>query len=154
MKYEIEVYKGQTIEYDEDYDKFICDISIEDKFSNKKRGSLKDLKKEIDKFIKLNLEFKPFKVIEESIHSDNSVREICGIRSDGKLILKGAYTLYVSPETIEKNYRTYDTDIDNKFKEIANEAYELAKEHKKRRAELISQLKPLDLSKYKNITNE
>lgn len=41
MKYEIEQYKGQTIEYDDDLDKFVCDITLEDKFKKSKRGSPK-----------------------------------------------------------------------------------------------------------------
>lgn len=46
MKFEIEVYKGQTIEYDDEYDKFICDISTEDKYKTTKRSSLNDVRKE------------------------------------------------------------------------------------------------------------
>ena len=54
-KIEIEVYKGQAIFYDEHSDKFVCDISVEDKSKSTKRQSLKDVRKEIEQFIKLNL---------------------------------------------------------------------------------------------------
>lgn len=85
MKFEIEQYKNQTIEYDDELDKFVCDITIEDRTKSPKRASLKDLRKEIDAFVKMNLDFKPFKLFKKSSYgTDIVVMNVDGIRTDGK----------------------------------------------------------------------
>lgn len=73
MKYEIETYKDQTIYYDEQYDYFICDISIEDGWKQTKRNKLADVRKEIDSFIKANLNFKPFKALSYSAYGGRRI---------------------------------------------------------------------------------
>ena len=62
-KHLIENYRGHDIYYDEDSEKFVCDISIEDNAKSTARISLKACRLEVDSFIKENLNFKPFKVM-------------------------------------------------------------------------------------------
>ena len=60
----IEDYKGFEIFYDEDSDKFITTMELNNVVKEPKRASLKALRQEINTFVKLNLEFKPFKILE------------------------------------------------------------------------------------------
>lgn len=156
-KIEIEVYKGQTIFYNEDSDKFECDISVEDKFKSTKRQSLKDARKEIDTFIKLNLEFKPFKCFKKSSYgSDVELVEITGIRTDGKLIeKKSGYRSsdsHLDKKDMEK-LCAYDSDVWSALDKSEKENDEVNKKYNTERIELIKKLKPLDLSKYDALIN-
>lgn len=88
MKTEIENYKGQLIVYNDDTDKFECELELSNNVRGAKRGSLKDLRKEIDQFIKTNLEFKPFKFIQKSTYSSSFEVMVCSaIRTDGQFIV-------------------------------------------------------------------
>jgi|ERR1039457_1074918 hypothetical protein len=150
MKYEIETYKGQTIEYDDDYDKFICDISVEDKYKNTKRSSLKDIRKEIDTFIKINAEFKPFKAFFLSTYGDKDFDEyeVSAIRSDGKYVVsKGSYKSHFDKKDMEK-CMVYDVDIVKEKEVIKNEIEASRERGRKKLNELYKKLVKMDLSKY------
>jgi hypothetical protein len=147
MKIEIEEYKGQTIKYDDDTDKFICDISIEDNFKSSKRGSLKDIRKEIDQFIKLNLEFKPFRVFVKS-YDDFGVATVEAIRTDGKLVVKGAgyKTLYGKDDI--KDLFKFDHELNESNNKISDEFKKAVDKRQNDRKQLMQKLAPIDLSKY------
>jgi hypothetical protein len=82
MKIEIENYRGHTIEYDDERDRFYCEMAIGDAYQQKERKSLAEVRKQVDLFIKANLEFKPFKVMS----AIGDVVEIVSIRTDGKFV--------------------------------------------------------------------
>lgn len=151
MKVEIEDYRGQSIWYDDDYDKFVCEITIEDRSKSAKRGSLKDLRKEIDQFIKLNLDFKPFKAIAKSSWGGDEFKvvEVTAIRTDNLLVVKGnGYGTSHYGKKESEALMKYDYDIVKEQSEIEAEydkAFELKKSKLK---ELSSRLVKLDLSKY------
>jgi hypothetical protein len=154
MKIEITEYKNFTIYYDENADKFVCDIEFNDVIKNAKRGSLKDIKNDIDQFIKANLNFKPFWMVYKN-HSGFVVTYISAIRKDGSFVAsdkyRSSYNLYLSIkdikepylfsevkklelERIQKIYEEENVAARNKF----NEAKEF----------LFKDLEPLDLSIY------
>lgn len=148
MKIFIEDYKGQVINYDDDADKFVCEISIEDRSKSSKRGSLKDLRKEIDLFIKENLDFKPFKVIVNS-YSDISFATVEAIRTDGRLVVKGGgnyKNLYDKKDT-GKLFR-YDYETEEAYKKLRSDYDDFFKQYGARKEALIKSLKPIDLSMY------
>lgn len=148
MEIEIEVYKGQTIKYDDEYDKFVCDISVEDKFKQAKRGSLKDLRKEIDVFYKANLDFKPFKALEADAWYNIMVKEIKSIRTDNKLIVSNGWrdSHYGAKEAA--GLRQFNYDIVKESMALEKEKEAFLKEHDNRKKKLASKLLPLDLTKY------
>src|SRR5436190_9489324 len=153
MKYEIENYKGQLIEYDEDHDKFVCDISIEDKFKTTKRLSLKDVKKEIDTFIKLNIDFKPFKclAIYKYDKDDFTDLNVSAIRTDGKFItFKEGQENYKSHSDKKDAlyWRVYDADIIKEKEELEKEKEAVILKYRNAMKELCTKLTPIDLSKY------
>lgn len=156
MRIEIEVYKGQTIEYDDENDKFICDISIEDKNKSTKRMSLKDVRKEIDNFIKTNLEFKPFKALFLSRYGgvDFFVYAIEAIRTDCKFIVNtgGGKSHYDQMDM--KLAMQYDADIVNEGKRLKNELDAAKNKYYEGMKELCSKLTPMDLSKYGVVREE
>lgn len=69
---EIETYKGHTIYYKDTDDKFICEISIEDRSKKTARKSLKDVRKEIDVFIHDNMDFKPLKTNQQTSNENDT----------------------------------------------------------------------------------
>lgn len=151
MKIEIEVYKDQTIYYDDNADKFICDISIEDHSKSSKRGSLKDLRREIDVFIKDNMDFKPFKAIRKSRYGGDefSVVNVESIRTDKKLVItsNGIYKDHVGKKDSIQLMK-YDHDIIKEL-EIIQADFENARQLKNEKIEALNKrLIPLDLSKY------
>jgi hypothetical protein len=151
MKIFFEDYKGQTINYDDDYDKFICDISVEDKFKTTKRSSLNDIRREIDQFIKLNLDFKPFRVLLASGYNDSqfSVAEVASIRTDRKLVVisSGGYRSYFGKEDAKKLMK-FDADL-MKEKEVIEDDFKKASDRRSNTLkELSKRLVTLDLSKY------
>lgn len=157
MNFEIETYKGQTIEYDDECDKFICDISIEDKHKITKRLSLGDVRKEIDTFIKLNADFKPFKVLElDYSDRDFNVLQVSGIRTDGKFITHPVGNerskSYRDKKDMAK-WRLYDSEVVNKKKELRAELDKVTEKYRKELIELTRTLTPIDLSKYEHIIN-
>lgn len=86
-KHLIENYRGHDIYYDEDKDKFICDISIEDNFKSTSRSNLKACRQEVDGFIKENLNFKPFKIMFfDTFSGECEPRDVVGVRSDGAIV--------------------------------------------------------------------
>jgi hypothetical protein len=155
MKFEIETYKGQSIEYDDDADKFVCDISIEDKNKSTKRMSLADVRKEIDTFIKVNADFKPFKTLLMDKYDKKSfdIGEVTAIRTDGKFIVKTrGYNSHYGAKSMQYAM-VYDNDV-VKEKERLNEVFEEArKTYVTSVAELCKKLVPVDLSKYEHIIN-
>lgn len=146
----IEEYKGQTINYEDNTDKFTCDISIEDNFATKNRMSLNDVRKEVDLFIKANLNFKPFKAIAVSGYNDGDfdVVEVNAIRTDGKLIVtEGNYKSHYGKEQAE-NLRKFDFDILKEKEIIEKEFQEAGKKIEMQRKALKDRLEKLDLSNY------
>lgn len=150
MKIEIEVYKGHQISYNDDTDKFECEMEFNGNVKNSKRGSLKDLRKEIDLFIKENLEFKPFTFLEKSQYEGDTfgVKKCTAIRTDGTLVvspINGTRNSYYGAKEM-KRACIFNADL---VKELADAdaALEAARElHKKRIAELKAKLEPLDVS--------
>ena len=84
MRIKIETYRGHEIEYDDSSDNFICQMVIEDNFREKTSMKLSQVRKAIDQFIKLNLEFKPFSFLNEG----HKRIDIVAIRTDGKFVDK------------------------------------------------------------------
>ena len=147
MKIEIEDYKNHTIYYDDDKDKFVVDMDIDGHVKNAKRGSLVDLRKEIDLFIKENLNFKPFKVLWNRWSSVEE-KDIIGIRVDKKLIMgtKDRFDLIGSKEA--DNVYVYDKTIVEDLNE-AEEEYRLANKKYNQSIENIKgRLLKMDLTKY------
>jgi hypothetical protein len=99
-KIEIETYRNQTIFYNDDTDKFECDIVVEDKNKETKRQSLKAVRTEIDAFVKLNAKFTPFKVMviglgygdtdEKRFEGSCDVRTVESVRKDGKIVVSNS----------------------------------------------------------------
>lgn len=143
----IEDYKGHSIYYNEDNDKFHCDIELNGNVKSSKRGSLKDLRKEIDLFIKENLNFKPFDFILVEFGSFKKVT--CeSIRIDVKFIIKSQHRTEYYNQNDLKNALEYDSFIESNLKSLDDEFELQRKEYQRKKNELISQLKPLDISKY------
>lgn len=151
MKIEIEQYKGQTIYYNEDNDKFECDISIEDNAKSTKRQSLKDVRKEIDTFIKLNLNFVPFKVLTKSWGDEINVRDVLAIRTDGKFVITDNYGSSYKSQSEMHSYYTYDPIIVKEYEIIDKELKIANNKGSKAKEELVKRLQPVDVSKYKYI---
>lgn len=85
--FEIEIYREHTIKYDADKDKFFVSLIINDEHTDKKRGSLNDVRKAIDEHIKANLEFKPFTLL-FSNYGEATEYKIVSVRSDGGVVLE------------------------------------------------------------------
>lgn len=151
MKIEIETYKGQTIFYDDSQDKFVCDITKEDNWKSAKRGSLVDLRNEIDQFIKKNLNFKPFKFIlkERYGRTDFQVKECTAIRKDGKLSVESGvgYTSYTSVKDLDGFAMVFDQRIIDRYNELKERQKLFEDQIKKESEALCSELKPYDFSK-------
>ena len=149
MRIEIETYKGQSIEYDDDNDKFVCDISVEDEFKTTKRQSLKDVRKEIDQFVKLNMDFKPFKAIEVSKYGSDSYNEVFveGIRTDGKYIVSQRGSSYKShyEQKDMVRLRVFDQDIMEEKERLEKEVDDLRKANSQKIKDMAANLKPLSL---------
>lgn len=147
MKIEIEEYKGQTIYYDDASDKFVCDIEIDGNVKNGKRGSLVDLRKEIDSFIKLNLNFKPFEIFYKR-YDEFIKTTVKAIRTDGKLIMDlGNYSPLIGKNE-EKNIFKYDAELQKQFDEAKAKHEQFYKEFIGVKKQIEKQLVPMDLSKY------
>lgn len=155
MQIEIEVYKGQTIYYDDDADKFICQINMNDKYKETKRSSLKDVRKEIDAFQKLNLEFKPFKAILASRYSFESfeIVDIAGIRTDGKLVakFKGRTRVDLLDSEDFGRLKVFDNDLMDLIKKLDEQFESQRKRHEKEKKEIVDRFKTIDLSEYSAI---
>jgi len=156
MEIKIEDYKGQEIFYNDDWDKFTCAISIEDKWKETKRSSLKDVRKEIDTFIKLNAEFKPFKMLSKDNWGDIEVMDVTGIRSDGKFLVKqsDSYTSQNTSDDLMKKYGQYDQKIESEFNEIRKDFNKASGVFETKKKELLKKIKPLDLSMYSHLSTK
>jgi len=158
MKFEIETYRGQLIEYDDSYDKFVCDISIEDKSRTAKRLSLSDIRKEIDQFIKVNVDFHPFKVLSVDTWDKDDFKIICvsAISTDGKFVTytegDESYKSYSGKKDI-KNWMAYDGEAVSKKSELKKVKDAAVTSYNKSLKAITSTLKPIDLSKYDNVIN-
>lgn len=158
MKFEIQEYKGQTIEYDDDDDKFLCDISIEDKNKTVKRASLSYIRKEIDQFIKLNAEFKAFEclVLDKYDSKDFEIINVLAIRTDGKFIThKRGNESYKSHSGKKdtKYWMVYDADIVQQREKLRKDKDEYLSSYHKSVKKLCDKLTPIDLSQYEHIIN-
>lgn len=163
MKIEIEQYKGQTIEYNDETDKFVCEIDIEDGTKNSKRSSLKELRKEIDAFIKANLEFKKFKLIKQSYTYSSEFKVIIveGIRTDGKFtcrdeVMEGKskrYDIVDFEKELNRDYNKYyyyDSEIIKEKKNIEAEETRYGKIIESKEKALISKLKEFNIKDIKD----
>lgn len=150
MKHEIETYKDQTIYYDEFSDCFICEITKEDKFKITKRNKLADVRKEIDSFIKANLNFKPFKALRLDYNSSLKLVEVGAIRTDGIFIdvTNPSYKQQIPYNEIEK-VKKFDQDILDLNKDYLERIELLKKEHTRVIQEAYEKLPNIDVSKYK-----
>lgn len=153
MKLEIEVYKGQQIYYNDDSDKFECDIDINGNVKSPKRGSLKDLRNEIDQFIKFNLEFKPFLFIEKSSWGGESfyIKKCCAIRKDGTFVthpIDQENNKSYSDKKDQLRFYIYDENIVNDYAECEKEFDIAKKKVDARRKEISERLVKMDLSQY------
>jgi hypothetical protein len=143
---EIETYKNQTIYYNEDSDKFECDIEFDDAVRGAKRGSLTQLRIAIDQFERDNKSFKPFKVFEISWNSFKVV-EFTAIRTDGTYVVDdgGRSKSYVKPETAKKNYRKFDAEIEKEIRQAEAESEAARKKCVAKLKELGERMKPLSI---------
>lgn len=146
MKLEIEVYKNQTIYYNDDSDKFECDITVEENYSSKTRKSLKEIRKEIDLFIKVNLEFKPFKCLFQRYSSDTLYTLNCtAIRTDGTLVIDGSFL----KEHEWNKIHNYSTDYENLIEKQRKERKEMQERHNKEEGDARKLLTVMNLDRYK-----
>ena len=146
-KIKIEDYKGQTIYYNDDTDKFECDIELNDKLKSTKRQSLNDVRNEIKTFIKLNENFRPFKVISSGYGSVLSVVNVESKRYDGKFVISfNDYSKRYKKESEMAKYFEYDYEIEKEYKKIEEEFKEYRNNYKRTITELLSKLKPLDIT--------
>lgn len=157
-KYEIEVYKNQTIYYDEFLDKFTCDISIEDVAKSTKRNNLSDVRSEIDKFVRDNLNFKPFMAYYSPYSfSSGYVVEVKSIRTDGVLMYckYGDENGHLSQISVKdrKNLRRYDGDKFKKVNELRSKIAEVQALCNSQIEALLESLEPIDLS-YLDLINK
>ena len=117
----IDTYRGFDIYYNEDKDKFICEMVMEDDFRTSTRSSLTALKREVDKFIKSNANFKPFKIMivspgygdYDNKQFDGKVETAMaiGVRKDGALIIEK------DNERKDKDYIKYESGDSYRAKE-------------------------------------
>jgi len=149
MKIHIEVYRNHTIEYDYDADKFVCDIELNDEVRNTKRGSLKNLRKEIDLFIKENSGFVPFDYIACKYSNEYVVMHCAAIRTDGKFVVykkENAHYKEHIPREKMKEVFVYDPDFVKNMEE-ADQTLEKARDTwRAYRENLKKQLVPLDVT--------
>jgi hypothetical protein len=161
---EITTYKEIKIYYSEESDKFHCEVVVdrekynkEDRWSNPKkirRASLKEVKNEIDSYIKKNLEFEPFECYLPDYSGDVSVasrHKVLGLRKDGSFItesIKHRMRSFTPFEEVEKSCLV-DPQIEEEFKKIKAERSKALDNYDEKLKELNSRLKPVDVSKYK-----
>jgi hypothetical protein len=154
---EIEIYKGQSILYDPEDDKFKCEISIEDKSKNTKRQSLKDVRREIDTFAKANVGFKPFKILIAERHSgkDFQVYHVESLRTDGKFLVKREDQLRWSGSFYGKKEMEeamiYDPKIVAERQKLKDDFQALQTKYYEDVDKLAKRLKPMDLSRFEGI---
>lgn len=151
MKINIEEYKGQSIQYDEDDDKFVCSITVEDNFKETKRKSLKDVRKEIDQFIKLNMDFKPFKALLTANYDRDytfKLVDVTAIRTDGKLVVnEGNYIQYFDTKKASKLMK-YDKSVIEESQIIDADFEEHRKAYFNKQKEIHAKLVPVDLTRF------
>jgi len=156
MKIEIENYKGFQISYDDYSDKFECEMELNNKVKNLKRGSLNDVRKEVDQFLKANLEFKPFKFFKKSAYGGKSFdTQFCSaIRTDGKFVVgKEGQEKYKSYLTFGEMglAMVYDANIAKEKARLVKEKEDYITKVELEIEKLFDSLMPCDLSQYKNI---
>ena len=159
MKIEIEVYKGQSIVYNDDSDKFECEIELNNQVKATKRTSLKDVRKEIDQFINVNLEFKPFKFFLKSAYSSKTFETyVCSaIRTDGKFVVSRVESERYKSYYGEKEMAlamVFDDEIVKERERLDKEMEDAQLKYKNAISDLFDQLKPCDLSAYKNVMED
>lgn len=155
MKIEIENYKGQSISYNDVSDKFECEIELNNDVKNAKRASLNDVRKDIDLFIKKNLEFKPFKILLKNKYGRaDFITQICtAIRTDGKFVVgNGDRQSYLDRKDM-KFAMYYDLEIVKEKERLDKELADANLKYKEGMAELFNKLTPCDLSQYSVFMN-
>lgn len=148
MKHFIEDYRNNQIFYNEDSDKFVCEILSDNELKPKtiNRASLVDVRKAIDDYIKRNSTFKPFKALYEK-WSGIKIVTIVGVRKDGGVTVentKGEREQIISDV---KNLLKYSQEYLNEKAQIDLQIEELEKQKTALRKRLDA-IKPekLDLS--------
>lgn len=158
MKIEIEVYKGQSIVYNDDNDKFECEIELNNQVRATKRISLKDVRKEIDQFIKVNLEFKPFKFLKKSEYGYKTFQPFfcSAIRTDGKFVVNSEgnekYKSYWGQKEMALAM-VYDNEVIKELEALDKANAAAQENYKNGVAKLFEKLIPCDLSEYQNVIN-
>ncbi len=154
MNYHIETYKNFSIHYNDDRDKFECEIELNNKVKSTKRATLKDVRSEIDQFYKVNLEFKPFKFLKYSKFSNEiEIFECTAIRTDGKFICKNVIGNFTSTSYFSKedmlNMLAYDTEVVEEIKDMQDRLFVAKTVHGHHVNALIAKLKPcIEFSEY------
>lgn len=150
MRIEICEYKNQTIYYDEDSDKFVCDIELNDNIRSAKRASLSNVKKEIDLFIKANANFKPFSFIGIGYGLSPTVYTAEQIRTDNKIILSRDRSSLKDYETrkgiLKIEPKQFDQEVLDNVKKLRDEEIVFRNDIDKKIKDELSKLKPLDIS--------
>jgi hypothetical protein len=151
MKFEIETYKGFEIVYNDDSDKFECSMELNDNVKNAKRGSLADMRKEIDQFIKANFDFKPFWFFTKHWSDSFKAAYCSGIRTDGKLVAKDKvdskrFDLYGERDV--KKMFVFDPELAEELDKAHNEKVAALKKYEEKTNAIVAKLVPLDVSKY------
>jgi len=147
----IEDYKGFEIFYNEDSDKFATTMELNNSVKESKRSSLKALKQEINNFVKLNLEFKPFWIL-ENYHDSATPKYVSAIRTDGTFVVSSSdkdnkWSSYIDINTLKKSF-VFSQSYLNQLKDIDLQLDKLRQLRSKTEKELKAKLIPLDLSKY------
>lgn len=152
MKYEIETYKGQQIVYNDDNDKFECQIELNNQVKNAKRSSLKDVRREIDQFVKANLEFKPFTFLRKSNYSKTfKIFECSAIRTDGKFVIseKDSNCRSYADKKEMGSAMVFDAEIVKELENLYKKLETAQVQYNNSVSDLYDKLIPLDLSAYK-----
>ena len=151
MKFQIEEYKGFEIVYNDDSDRFECSMELNDNVKNSKRGSLADMRKEIDQFIKANSEFKPFWFFTKHWSDSFKAAYCSGIRTDGKLVAKdkmGSKQFELYGERDVKKMFVFDPELAEELDKAHNEKAAALKKYEEKLKAIVAKLVPLDVSKY------
>ena len=113
----IQKYRNQEIYFNPKIDKFICTIYPQG--IDKKGSSLLTLKKNIDVYIKDNVEFENFKILNVGKHSgDYSISDVVGIRKDGRLLVKSDKGTKQLRSYYEDDYVIYNSELDDTITKI------------------------------------
>ncbi len=136
---QIEEYRGFEVWYNEEDDKFGCEIadtSYDSGFKEMKRVSLTAIKQYIDEHIKLNEKFEPFIVLNVGGGGVPSKKKVLSKRKDNKFVyLDGDRSRFIDPDNNweGKDYLVFneeDQELIDKITKIHKQIEELNKEER------------------------